>query len=169
MVQERINVSGWDDTCPFPSVKRNLLRKRLTGIDRVASATGKLEALAEFCEGLAMRKTCRKAPPPGSHQWIDLVNLQMCRAIARKIRRQPSLMHIPRGNLRRWERKNGSLLPAHREWREILDHNPMERVLKILTQNTDEGQRLRQSDPFVGVLTEKERLAFFKFDETIAA
>ena len=38
-----------------------------------------------------MRKVARKLPPVCSHQWIDLVNLVIHRAIARKIRREPKL------------------------------------------------------------------------------
>ncbi|HZV35316.1 MAG TPA: hypothetical protein VFB72_12145 [Verrucomicrobiae bacterium] len=38
--------------------------------------------------------------------------------------------------------------------------NADERVLEILTQDNEEGQRLRQSDPFVGILTDKERSWF---------
>lgn len=116
-----------------------------------------------------MRKAKRKLPPVQSHQWIDLVNLEMCRAIARKIRQQPNLMRVPHANLKRWKKKQGQLPPAHREWEEILEQNPTERILRILTQDNDEGQRLRQSDPFVGILTEKERRAFLRLDEKIAA
>lgn len=78
-------------------------------------------------------------------------------------------MKIPRANLRRWKKKIGHWPPCLREWELILDSNPTERVLEILTQNNDEGQRLRQSDPFVGILTEKERLAFLELDEKVAA
>ena len=116
-----------------------------------------------------MRKPANSKPPVWSHQWLDRVNLEMCRAIAEKIRSNPRLMRIPRANLQRWRKKNRGLAPAQREWEAILKRNPIERVLKILTQNNDEGQRLRQSDPFVGVLSEEERRAFFKFDEKVAA
>lgn len=122
-----------------------------------------------FRHCLVMRTPSQKNPPYGSHQWIDLVDLKMCRRIAQKVRRDPALMRIPRENLRRWRRKLGYFAPAHREWELILEQNPMERVLKILTQNNDEGQRLRQSDPFVGILTETERRAFLKPDEKTAA
>lgn len=78
-------------------------------------------------------------------------------------------MRIPRANLRHWKKRNGRLAPAHREWELILAQNPIERVLEILTQDNDEGQRLRQSDPFAGILSEQERITFFKFNEKIAA
>jgi len=116
-----------------------------------------------------MRKSDDKTPPVLSHRWLDIVNLEMCRAIAKKIRRNPQLMRIPRANLQHWREKNRGLAVAQREWETILQRNPVERVLEILTQDNDEGQRLRQSDPFVGILSEKERLAFFRLDEKIAA
>lgn len=116
-----------------------------------------------------MRKKARKMPSFGSHQWIDLVDLKMCRRIAQKVRRNPSLMRIPQANLRRWRKKLGHWPPALREWEKILRENPTERVLKILTQDNDEGQRLRQSDPFVGILTENERRSYLKLNEKVAA
>lgn len=107
-----------------------------------------------------MRKVPRRLPPVGSHQWIDLVDLRMCRRIAQKVRRDPALMRIPKANLRRWRRKFGYWPPALQEWDRIIRSNPLPRVLAILTQDNDDGQRLRQSDPFVGVLTEEESVPF---------
>lgn len=108
-------------------------------------------------------------PPVCSHQWIDLVDLKMCRRIAQKVRRDPALMRIPKTNLRRWKKKLGCWPPALQEWDEIIRTNPLPRVLKILTQDNDDGQRLRQSDPFVGILSEKERRAFLKLNEEVPA
>jgi len=116
-------------------------------------------------------KTAARPTPPWTHsnQWLDKINLEMCEAIARKIRRNPKLMHIARENLRRLKRKLRPWPPAFREWENIIRNNSLETVLEILTQDNDEGQRLRQSDPFIGILTEKERLSFLKFDDQIAA
>ncbi len=127
-----------------------------------------LEESARICQEFVMRKAARKLPPVRSHQWIDLVDLEMSRRIARKIRQDPSLMRVPKANLRRWRRKFGYWPPAFREWADILKNNPLPRVLEILTQDNDEGQRLRQSDPFVGILTVEERRRFFKGDEDAA-
>ena len=108
-------------------------------------------------------------PPVGSHQWIDAVDLAMSRAIARKVRKDPSLMRIPHANLKRWRRKVKPWPAAFREWEIILANNSVRRVLQVLTQDNDDGQRLRQSDPFVGILSEQERLSFLNFDEEGAA
>ena len=116
-----------------------------------------------------MPKAKRQLPPVCSHQWIDLADLKMCRRIAQKIRRDPSLMRIPKTNLLRWKKKLGHYPPALREWDKIIRTNPLPRVLEILTQDNEDGQRLRQSDPFVGILTEKERRSFLKLNEKVAA
>jgi len=117
-----------------------------------------------------MKTTAQQRPPwTHSHQWIDRANLAMCKAVAQKIRRNPKLMRIPRGNLRRWKKKLRPWPPAFREWEYILKNKSLEATLEILTQDNDEGQRLRQSDPFAGVLSEKERRSFLKFDDKIAA
>ena len=95
-----------------------------------------------------------------SHQWLDACNLAMTRRIAEKIQKKPELMNIARDNLRRWKKIRCPWPPALREWEQILARNTDEDILAILTQDNDEGQRLRQSDPFVGILTEKERMWF---------
>jgi hypothetical protein len=97
-----------------------------------------------------------------SHQWMDACNLAMTRRIAEKIRLRPELMEIASENLRHWKKKVRPWPPALREWEQILSRNSQEQILAILTQDNDEGQRLRQSDPFVGILTEKERTWFLE-------
>ena len=99
-----------------------------------------------------------------SHQWIDAVDLAMARRIAEKIREKPELMEIARQNLRRWKmlEVNQPWPRALREWEQILARNPPEQILGIFTQDNDDGQRLRQSDPFIGILSEKERMWFLE-------
>ena len=100
-----------------------------------------------------------------SHQWLDRRNLAMARRIAEKIREKPELMKIAWRNLRRWKRISRPWPACFREWERILTNNTAERVLKILTQDNDEGQRLRQSDPFIGILSEAERRWFLEHYE----
>jgi len=47
--------------------------------------------------------------------------------------------------------------------------NSLNEILEILTQNSDEGQRLRQSTPFSGVLSQQERLDIFRHYEPAGA
>ena len=102
-----------------------------------------------------------------THRWRDACDLAMARVIAEKVQRQPELMRIAVENLRRWKKQMRPWPPALREWEMILANNPTERILEILVQDDEEGQRLRQSDPFVGILTEEERLWFLEsYDQT---
>lgn len=103
-----------------------------------------------------MRKKARKLPPVLSHQWVDLVNLAMHRAIARKVRREPTLYKRARRTLGRWEKAERACPPPLREWKEILRNNNMEAVLRILTRKDDLGDRLRSTAPFCGILTQRE-------------
>ena len=85
----------------------------------------------------------------------------MAHAIAEKIRRQPALFTIAKQNLVRWKKMQKPLAPALREWEAIIELHSREEVLAILTQDNEEGQRLRQSSPFTGILTREERDAIF--------
>jgi len=103
-----------------------------------------------------MRKRTRKMPPVCSHQWIDLVELAMHRAIARKIRREPKLFRRANRTLARWQRARGACSANSREWKQILRDNDIETVLRILTRENDESQRLRSTAPFCDILTQDE-------------
>lgn len=93
--------------------------------------------------------------------FLDLFNLMLHRAVSEKLRRdEKAVLRTARENLERWlgsESFAGNERFALIEWREILEKNSTEEIIKIITQDTDEGQRLRSSSPFAGVLTEEER------------
>ena len=92
------------------------------------------------------------------HANIDQVSLAMGRRVAERLRQQPKLVDLARGNLARWSRQNASvasLLRCHAEWREILNR-PVEDVCVLLCAETDEAQRLRQNSPFAGALPPAE-------------
>jgi len=103
-----------------------------------------------------MRKKARQLPPVCSQQWIDLVDLAMHRAIARKIRRNPALFKRASRTLSRWEKAKRACPPPLREWKEILRDNDMSAVLKLITRPGDEGNRLRSTAPFCDILTTTE-------------
>lgn len=89
------------------------------------------------------------------NNFIDLFSLMLHASVAEKLRLNPTeVLQIARQNLARWLKNENSAL---REWQEILDNQTPEEIIKIITQDTDEGQRLRSSSPFVGVLSESER------------
>jgi hypothetical protein len=103
-----------------------------------------------------MRKAAQKMPPKLSHQWIDLVDLAMHRAIARKIRREPKLYNRARRTLARWEKAKRACPPPLREWKQIIRDHDMNAVLRIITRTDEEGNRLRSIAPFCGILSDAE-------------
>ena len=103
-----------------------------------------------------MRKSTAKFPTKLSHQWVDLVDLAMYRAIARKIRRDAKLYKHAQRTLARWEKSKRSCSPPLREWKQLLREKDMSTVLRLLTRRDDEGQRLRSTAPFCGILTDQE-------------
>jgi len=54
-------------------------------------------------------------------------------------------------------------VPA-REWLEIL-RRPWPEIRAILIDDSEESQRLRQSDPFCGILSPQERWAMYREHE----
>ena len=91
------------------------------------------------------------------HPHIDRRSLEMARLVVEKIDADPSLFRVAHENLRRWRRvRGGTLPPCREEWKELLKC-PWSEIRNILLDESDEGQRLRSSHPFAGVLSEKER------------
>lgn len=73
---------------------------------------------------------------------------------------EQKVLQTAQNNLDRWLKSEsfaGSERFALLEWQEILENSAPEEIRKIITQDTNEGQRLRSSSPFVGVLSEAER------------
>jgi hypothetical protein len=106
--------------------------------------------------------TPRAARGFGSHAFVDTFALLYHRAVAGRLRERPEeIVDHARQNLRRWMDENGvggGEMLTLEEWRKILDSSSAERLIEIITEESDEGQRLRSSSPFVGVLTPEERL-----------
>jgi hypothetical protein len=100
--------------------------------------------------------------PLGTHAFLDEFALAYHRAVAERLRAEPeAVLERARRNLNRWtegdafgEGDQASL----EEWREILDEADVDRLIEIMIETTDEGQRLRSSSPFVGALSPEERL-----------
>ncbi len=98
-----------------------------------------------------------------THDWIDERSLALDRAIAQLVRAQPDLLQRAKTILRRWIQQRQPSVPAVLlEWREILDHWPLEQILELLTSGDERPRRLRQSSPFCGILSPSERMAVFK-------
>ncbi len=92
------------------------------------------------------------------HEAIDRRSLEMARRIVAKVDDDPRHLEHARGVCARWvERGN---VPA-REWAEIL-RRPWPEIRAILLNDSEESRRLRQNDPFCGILTPRERWEIYR-------
>ncbi len=85
-----------------------------------------------------------------SHHDIDQRSLRLHEAVARKIDAELKLLDLAREWASRYDH------PAVVEWREILKQDWFT-IRNTMLDPSDEGQRLRQSSPFAGILTSEER------------
>ena len=85
----------------------------------------------------------------------------MARAIVARIDADPARVGLirARATCQRWFRDRP--MAAIGEWLEILE-KPWEVIREVLLDESETGQRLRQSDPFCGILTPQERWAIYR-------
>lgn len=84
----------------------------------------------------------------------------MARRIVAKIDSDPSRAGLAHARVvcERWVARGN--VPA-REWLQILDQ-PWTAIRQILLDDSEEGRRLRQNDPFCGILTPQERWDIYR-------
>jgi hypothetical protein len=102
--------------------------------------------------------------PADSHQFLDRLALAYHRVIAERLLASPeAVLSVARDNLRRWIKRHAGTgtVQALEEWQRLIETRPARELAAILTEDSDEGQRLRQSSPFAGVLSEHERKEVF--------
>jgi len=143
-------------------------------LDRVCRETGKTrsrivkEALDRHLDGpvaagadpTATTRARKDAKRLSGHARVEARSLAMHGAIAEKLRKNPRLLKAARENIRRW-RRQGVDVTAFAEWEAILERG-VEETARVLTDPSEGATRLRQSTPFTGVLTPKERRRFFE-------
>ena len=100
--------------------------------------------------------------PLGSHAFLDEFALAYHRAVAERLRAEPEgVLERAHRNLNRWMEGDAfgpGELASLEEWQRILVEADVNRLIEIITDISDEGQRLRSSSPFVGALSPEERL-----------
>jgi hypothetical protein len=100
--------------------------------------------------------------PYSSHRLLEARSLAMHALIAAKIARDPKLLDIARGNLKRWRSRWSSSPPAwFREWTAALQQ-PWPQIAALITEPSESAARLRQSSPFAGVLSPLERTRIYE-------
>lgn len=91
------------------------------------------------------------------HHNHEMRSLAMHALMATKINRDEDLLEIPRRNLERWRARFETTPPRWwYEWRRILER-PWKEIVFYLVDTGETATRLRQSSPFVGILTAKQR------------
>jgi len=90
------------------------------------------------------------------HDRIDARSLAMHRAIAEKLRADPGLLAIAFDNIARWRPTAGRATWYLDRWEELL-RRPFNEMLQEIQEDSEEMRAMRQSNPFAGVLTPKER------------
>lgn len=97
-----------------------------------------------------------------THQLIDLRSLDLHRLIAAKIRADPGLFEKARATLARHRRIVGAnCQPYLLEWERVFSEG-MEATLALATEDSERGAAMRQSAPFAGILSNKERWTFLR-------
>jgi hypothetical protein len=104
------------------------------------------------------------------HAQIDAMSLATDRMIGAKLRASPGLVEVAKANLERWRAQGGGeLAPAHREWELVLRFLTPTELADSIESETPKANRLRQSSPLAGILSEAERLAILRSYEEVAA
>ena len=88
-----------------------------------------------------------------NHEDIDRRSLMMHRIIAARLRVQPELMAVVHANIARWDCPERGWW---QEWSAILSSQTVEKIACLIEREDEDACRLRQSAPFVGILTPKE-------------
>jgi hypothetical protein len=104
-----------------------------------------------------------------THEQIDRRSLALARAIVEVIDRDPTRAGLAqaRQTCAHWYRQNPT--PAIAEWLGILA-GEWASIRAVLLEPEEEGRRLRQSSPFCGVLSPRERWEIYRrFEHESAA
>ncbi len=97
-----------------------------------------------------------------THQEIDQRSLALHRLVAERIMRDPALFEKARMTLARWGRTVCVASQPYLEECERLMNQGIEACLSVAVEDSQRAAALRQSSPFAGVLTNRERFAFLK-------
>jgi hypothetical protein len=94
------------------------------------------------------------------HMRLEKRSLALHEEIARRLSASPELIEIAKENIARWVERDGEL-PPWKEWGEILDR-PLPEIIGVLTSRDEKARHLRQSSPFCGILSPRERWRIYE-------
>jgi DNA-binding transcriptional ArsR family regulator len=100
---------------------------------------------------------------PTLHKHREDQSLLLARALSEKIRRDPSIIRRASAYLKeRLENASPREAKELHEWRRVLQTYSIPRLRRFLTDGSERGIRLRQSSPFFGALSPRERAELLK-------
>ena len=114
----------------------------------------------KFGWGIIRRVMKDNLPPIGSQQEIDALVLEYHRQVANRLLNSPeAVIERAQSNLERWMAAHEGTGSARtlEEWKSLLTTKTIQELITIMTEDSDEGQRLRSSTPFTGILSPQER------------
>ena len=96
---------------------------------------------------------------------VDRRTLDLTRLLVAKIDADPRLLQVAMENLEHWRDEHGGSRPQCLDlWEHIFANETWEQIRRRLLEQSDEGQRIRTSHPFAGILTQEERESVYPFD-----
>ena len=96
------------------------------------------------------------------HTTIDARSLALGEAVADRLRSDSKLAERGKITVERWLKDcSPRVRPTLVEWQRVLN-GPTSEILDLLTSTSERATQLRQSNPFAGLLSQKERTAIFR-------
>jgi hypothetical protein len=106
------------------------------------------------------------------HGHLEACSLAFGKALAARLLANPQLRDHALANLKRWKEQSSlRAKPSLMEWDELL-RGSLSELISVLTDQSERSARLRQSNPFAGLLTPKERTAILRHphaNDTVSA
>ena len=97
-----------------------------------------------------------------NHRNIDARSRALAAAVAEELRRQPALVEVAKKNVAAWMKTSSTGVRSTLvEWDHALQGS-VEQVIELLTGEGERAVRLRQSNPFAGVLSSAQRTEILK-------
>lgn len=94
------------------------------------------------------------------HMRLEERSIALHEEISRRLSARPELLEIAKENIARWIERDGEI-PPWGEWKEILSR-PVLEIIEVLRSRDEKARHLRQSSPFCGLLTPRERWRIYE-------
>jgi hypothetical protein len=94
------------------------------------------------------------------HELHDKKSLELHRLIAKKLMENPDLLSVAIANLSKLKDKHSNSR-ANDEW-ELILMGSIEFICKYICEESENATKLRQSSPFIGILTQQERKSIYE-------